>query len=109
MNATTIAPLLRQARKTRKLSQADLASRAKLSRKSLGEFERGYQTELGLGRFLNLCEELGLELQLLPRDQALAEGLETWTATAAAPITGKFELRKRLRDLDLATGGQGQK
>ncbi|EQD53663.1 helix-turn-helix domain-containing protein [mine drainage metagenome] len=102
MNGQTLAPIIRTARHTRQLSQQSLADRVGLSRKSIGEFESGRHTELGLGRFLVLCDALGLELTLLPKDRALADKLAALRMSGQGPrALGKFELRKRERDLDL--------
>ncbi|MGA9855703.1 MAG: helix-turn-helix domain-containing protein [Gammaproteobacteria bacterium] len=103
MNTQALAPIIRTARYTRQLSQQSLADQTGLSRKSIGEFESGRHTELGLGRFLALCDTLGLELTLLPKDRKLADELAAQRmAGQCSTVLGKFELRKRERDLDLS-------
>lgn len=102
MNASAIPPIIRTARQTRQLSQERLGNQAGLTRKSISEFELGRQNELGLGRFLSMCDALGLEMHLLPKDLPLAEGLEAFRMTDQRGASlGKFEQRKRLRDLEL--------
>ena len=53
-------------RKTLKLSQADLASKASVSRATLDALENGRAGEMGFSKVTRLLAALGLELSLQP-------------------------------------------
>ena len=57
---------IRQARKKKGMTQAELATMAALSRKTLGEIESGTVTDIGIRKVERLLELLGLELAVRP-------------------------------------------
>ncbi|MEJ8835030.1 helix-turn-helix domain-containing protein [Ramlibacter sp. AN1133] len=63
-----LASLLQGRRKSRKLSQAQLAARLGLSQNRLSELERDPGT-LSVEQLLALCAQLGLQLTLQARDE----------------------------------------
>ena len=70
-----LAAVARGRRLSLGLSQEDLARRAGVSRQWLGMFERGKRTaEMGLA--IRLLDTLDLELEVRPRDGALAQRVE---------------------------------
>jgi len=65
-----VAAAVRGRRKELELSQAELARRARVSRKWISEFEAGKSTaELGL--VLRILDELGLQLELNKNSEAV--------------------------------------
>lgn len=67
MNLIEIGALVKDARKSRNLTQAELASQSDLSRTTLNALENGQLSELGVGRLIRLLDALALELKV---DQA---------------------------------------
>ncbi len=61
---------LREQRKRRKLTQAEVAKAAGLSRATLSQLENGILSELGIKKVLRVAEILGLELMLRPAGAA---------------------------------------
>jgi transcriptional regulator with XRE-family HTH domain len=57
---------IRQARKGKKLTQAQLANMAGISRKTLGQIETGTVPDIGIRKVMRMLEVLGLELSLRP-------------------------------------------
>jgi transcriptional regulator with XRE-family HTH domain len=55
-------------RKERRLRQADLASKAGVSRATLDALENGRSTEIGYSKLARILASLGLELRLGPTD-----------------------------------------
>ncbi len=67
--ASQLGTLLQGARKSRKLSQAQLGERLGLSQKRVSELERAPGT-LSVDQLLGVCAHLGLQLSLQPRDDS---------------------------------------
>ena len=63
--------ILQGMRKSRKLSQAQLAARLGLSQNRISELERDAGT-LSVEQLLAICAQLGLQLTVQPRDDARA-------------------------------------
>jgi transcriptional regulator with XRE-family HTH domain len=57
---------IRQARKSRKVSQAELAKVLGMSRTTIGQIENGTVQEIGVRKLIRLLEFLGLELRVRP-------------------------------------------
>jgi transcriptional regulator with XRE-family HTH domain len=57
---------IRQLRKSRKLSQAELAKAMGMSRTTIGQIENGTVREIGVRKLIRVLEFLGLELRLRP-------------------------------------------
>ena len=66
MDLIEIGGLIRQARKTSKQSQADLARHLGMSRATLSGIENGTVAEIGIRKVLAICTALGLELVAQP-------------------------------------------
>ena len=67
MDLNEIGSLIRQARKTSKRSQADLAHHLGISRATLSGIENGTVAEIGIRKVLAICAALGLQLVAQPR------------------------------------------
>ncbi len=57
---------IRQARNQAGLTQETLARRLRMSRTTISQLETGVFSELGIRKFAQVCERLGLELQVRP-------------------------------------------
>jgi transcriptional regulator with XRE-family HTH domain len=57
---------VRQARKSRKLTQAELGKALHMSRTTLGQIERGTVQDIGVRKLIRLLEYLGLEIRVRP-------------------------------------------
>lgn len=57
---------IRQARKQRRLSQADLAQALGMSRTTIGQIESGTVQEIGVRKLIRVADHLELELRLRP-------------------------------------------
>jgi transcriptional regulator with XRE-family HTH domain len=62
----TIGEHIRQGRKKRKLSQAELAMILGMSRTTIGQIENGTVQEIGVRKLIRILEFLGLELRVRP-------------------------------------------
>jgi HTH-type transcriptional regulator/antitoxin HipB len=69
VTASQLGVLLLGARKSRQLTQAQLAARLGLSQRRLSELERAPGT-LSVDQLMALCAQLGLQLTVQPREQA---------------------------------------
>jgi transcriptional regulator with XRE-family HTH domain len=69
-NLEQIGSGLRQQRKRRGLTQAEVAKAARISRATLSLLENGLLSELGIKKVLRVAEILGLELALRPAGAA---------------------------------------
>ena len=58
-----IGQLICTARKSRKLSQADLGQQLGMSRATISGIENGTVPEIGIRKILSICAALGLELR----------------------------------------------
>ena len=61
-----IGKQIRQARKSRKITQADLADAIVMSRTTIGQIENGTVQEIGVRKLIRVLEFLGLELRVRP-------------------------------------------
>ena len=61
-----IGEQIKQARKSRKVSQAELAKALGMSRTTIGQIENGSIQELGVRKLIRVLEFLGLELHVRP-------------------------------------------
>ena len=59
-----IGQQIRQARKERKISQAELAKVLGMSRTTIGQIENGTVQEIGVRKLIRILEFLGLELRV---------------------------------------------
>jgi transcriptional regulator with XRE-family HTH domain len=60
----SIGEHIRQERRKRKLSQADLAGILGMSRTTIGQIENGTVQEIGVRKLIRILEFLGLELRV---------------------------------------------
>jgi transcriptional regulator with XRE-family HTH domain len=61
-----IGKQIREARKSRKITQADLAKTLGMSRTTIGQIENGTVQEIGVRKLIRLLDFLGLELRGRP-------------------------------------------
>ena len=61
-----IGKQIRQVRKSRKISQAEIAAALGMSRTTIGQIENGSVQEIGVRKLIRLLEFLGLELRVRP-------------------------------------------
>ena len=62
MRLDEIGQVIRKARKTQQLTQAQLSASLGMSRATLSAIENGTVPEIGIRKILALCDALGLEL-----------------------------------------------
>lgn len=67
MHLADLGPLLRQARRQSKLSQAGLAAALGMSRATISAIEGGRCEEIGFVKLTALLEMVGLEVTVAPR------------------------------------------
>ena len=67
MNLTETGEILRSARRTAGLTQAELARRLAMSRATLSQLENGVIGDLGIRKVALICDRLGLEILVRPR------------------------------------------
>ena len=63
-----IGKKIREYRKSRKVSQAELAKALGMSRTTIGQIENGTVHEIGVRKLIRVLEFLGLELRVRPVD-----------------------------------------
>jgi transcriptional regulator with XRE-family HTH domain len=61
-----IGKQIRQARKSRKISQKELGKTLGMSRTTIGQIENGTVGEIGVRKLIRLLEFLGLDLRVRP-------------------------------------------
>lgn len=61
-----IGKQIRGARKSRKITQSELAKRLGMSRTTIGKIENGTIQEIGVRKIIRLLDFLGLELKVRP-------------------------------------------
>lgn len=76
MDYATIREKVRATRRERGLSQQQLAKQSKTGRVTIARFETGKDPDLGLGKLMRLCKELGLEVAVMPQGASDAAGFE---------------------------------
>jgi transcriptional regulator with XRE-family HTH domain len=64
-----IGKKIRKVRKSRKISQAEVAGALGMSRTTIGQIENGLVQEIGVRKLIRLLEFLGLELRVRPAGQ----------------------------------------
>jgi len=64
-----IGQQIRNTRKKRKISQAELAKTLGMSRTTIGQMENGTVQEIGVRKLIRILEFLGLELRVRPAGQ----------------------------------------
>ncbi len=77
MNFEKIGKLIREERKKRGLTQAELAERAGITRQTLSKVERGKVALVTVASFLKLLDSLGLELEVKYKKER--EPKKLWT------------------------------
>lgn len=93
MNFTDAGLLIREARKKAELTQEALARRLSMSRATISKIENGLIEELGVRKLSLLCDRLGLEVLVRPR-QALT--------LDEAYAKNRLERREAFRETDAA-------
>ena len=69
MSLAQIGQTIRQARKIKQLSQADLAASLSMSRATLSGIENGTVSEIGIRKVQAICTALGLALVAQDKDK----------------------------------------
>ena len=64
LDLAALGKLIRQHRRAQRLTQAELAQRARVGRSTLDALENGRSTELGFGKVARILAALGLTLKL---------------------------------------------
>jgi transcriptional regulator with XRE-family HTH domain len=64
LDLATLGELIAQHRNAQRLTQAELARRARIGRSTLDALENGRSAELGFGKIIRLLAALGLTLRL---------------------------------------------
>lgn len=64
LDLTTLGRLIAQHRSARRLTQAELARRARIGRSTLDALENGRATELGFGKIGRILASIGLTLKV---------------------------------------------
>jgi len=71
MNFDKAGSLIRQARRQAGLTQGVLAKRLGMSRTTISLLETGVISELGIRKFSQICDQVGLEINVGPRHPKL--------------------------------------
>ncbi len=64
-----IGEKIRQLRKSKKITQQQLADEAEISRATLSKLERGYVTEVSVAALIKILNALGQEIDIIPEDK----------------------------------------
>lgn len=83
MSFAEVGALVRKARKEAKLSQADVARKLGMSRTTISQVEAGTMPELGVRKYLAICEFLGMAFVVAPRSAPTWEELQQANARNA--------------------------
>jgi HTH-type transcriptional regulator/antitoxin HipB len=67
MNFADAGVLIRESRRRAGLTQAELAKRLKMSRATISRLESGTIQELGIRKFAQVADRLGLEITVRPK------------------------------------------
>jgi transcriptional regulator with XRE-family HTH domain len=71
MNFFDAGVLIREARQRAGLTQAELAKSLRMSRATISQLENGVIVELGVRKLGQICDRLGLEVAVRPRQAQL--------------------------------------
>jgi transcriptional regulator with XRE-family HTH domain len=71
MNFSEIGTLIRDARRKAGMTQDALAKRLRMSRSTISQLENGVIAELGVRKLAQVCDRLGLEVIVRPRNPRL--------------------------------------
>lgn len=71
MNFSEAGILIREARRKAGVTQDALAKRLRMSRSTISQVENGVISELGVRKLAQICERLGLEVIVRPRNPRL--------------------------------------
>ncbi len=71
MNFSEAGTLIRDARRKAGMTQQALAKRLHMSRATISQLENGVIAELGVRKLAQICERLGLEVAVRPRNPRL--------------------------------------
>ena len=64
-----IGLVIQQVRKSRKITQSELATQLGMSRATISGIEKGTISEIGIRKMLSICDALGLELLVQQKSQ----------------------------------------
>lgn len=64
-----IGLIIQQVRKSRKITQSELATQLGMSRATISGIEKGTISEIGIRKMLSICDALGLELLVQQKSQ----------------------------------------
>ena len=64
-----IGLVIQQVRKSRKITQSELATQLGMSRATISGIEKGTISEIGIRKKLSICDALGLELLVRQKSQ----------------------------------------
>jgi len=64
-----IGEKIRQLRKSKKITQQQLADEAEISRVTLSKLERGHITEVSVAALIKILNALGQEIDIIPEDK----------------------------------------
>ncbi|AEI14520.1 helix-turn-helix domain protein [Flexistipes sinusarabici DSM 4947] len=64
-----IGEKIRQSRKSKKITQQQLADEAEISRVTLSKLERGYITEVSVAALIKILNALSQEIDIIPEDK----------------------------------------
>ncbi len=84
MSFAEAGAVIKQARRDAKLSQAELAARLRMSRTTISQVESGTIPELGVRKYVAICEALGLAFAVAPRTAPSWAELQLLNAQRAA-------------------------
>src|SRR5215475_8484839 len=97
MYLAALGPVIRQARKAKSLTQAQLARRAGVARTTLNQLENGVFPDIGVRKLMAILEAVGQRLAVLPA--AAKRGEPDYVRMACTSASTSF--RERLRPDDL--------
>lgn len=98
MYFAALGPVIRQARRARALTQAQLARQAGVARTTLNQLENGVFPDIGVKKLMAILESVGQRLAVVP---AARERRETDYLRMACALAGT-RIREPLRPDDLA-------
>lgn len=69
MDLQEVGKVVREAREGKKLTQAEAGKPLRMSRATVSGLENGTVNEIGIRKVMALCDQLGLELVVRPKEQ----------------------------------------